>query len=116
MGLTWNVSKVPVDAEVGVRGDDATLEDLLTHHRGEGVLGCVHVGLDQPGVLRTFEGEHGGDLHHTLRQNHQQHLGIKGLFGVEHHLHHLGSFGPSEPFVTPLGIINSQDFLCLLES
>lgn len=68
--LTWNVSKVPVDAEVGVRGDDAALEDLLTHHRGEGVLGCVHVGLDQPGVLWTFEGEH-GDVRHTLRQNHQ---------------------------------------------
>lgn len=52
--FTWNVPKVPVDAEVGVRGNDAALEDLLTHHGGKGVLGRVHVGLDQPRVLRTF--------------------------------------------------------------
>lgn len=54
MGFTWNVTKVPVDAEVGVGGNDAALKDLLTDHRGKGVLGRVHVGLDQPWVLRTF--------------------------------------------------------------
>lgn len=85
MGVTWNVTKVPVDAEVSVRGNDAALKDLLTNHRGKGVLGCVHVGLDQPWVLRTFlrrknaqTRRSGGDLNHI-----RQHLGMKGLFCAE---------------------------------
>lgn len=52
---TWDVAKVPVDPEVGVGGDDAALEDLLADHRGEGVLGSVDVGLDQPRVLRPWK-------------------------------------------------------------
>ncbi|TNN81200.1 hypothetical protein EYF80_008534 [Liparis tanakae] len=44
------------DAEVGVRGDDATLKDLLADHRGKGVFGCMDVGLDQPRVLRPCWG------------------------------------------------------------
>lgn len=56
VSITWDVTKVPVDAEVGVGGDDATLEDLLTDHRGERVFGCMNVGLDQPWVLWTFWG------------------------------------------------------------
>ena len=56
-GLTWDVTKVPIYAEVCVRGNDATLKDLLTHHRGKGVFGCLNVGLDQPRVLWTFKRE-----------------------------------------------------------
>lgn len=52
--LTWDVTEVPVDTEVGVRGDDAALEDLLADNRGEGVFGCMDVGLDEPRVLWTF--------------------------------------------------------------
>lgn len=54
--ITWDVTKVPVDAEISVRGDDATLKDLLADHRGKGVFGCVNVGLDQPRILWTFWG------------------------------------------------------------
>lgn len=53
--ITWDVTKVPVYAEISVRGDDATLKDLLADHGGEGVFGCVNVGLDQPWVLWTFK-------------------------------------------------------------
>lgn len=55
LSITWDVTKVPVDTEIGVGGDDATLEDLLAHHGGEGVFGCVDVGLDQPRILGTLK-------------------------------------------------------------
>lgn len=51
--FTWDVTKVPVDAEVGVRGDDATLKDFLANHRGEGVFCCINIRLNQPRVLWT---------------------------------------------------------------
>lgn len=57
--ITWDVAKVPVDAKISVGGDDATLKDLLADHRGEGVFGCLDVGLDQPRVLWTFKGGRG---------------------------------------------------------
>lgn len=44
--FTWDVTKVPVNAEVGVRRDDAALKDLLADHRGEGVFCCMNVGLN----------------------------------------------------------------------
>lgn len=59
--ITWDVTKVSVDAEVGVRRDDATLKDLLANDGGKGVFGCMDVGLDQPRVLWTFGGTGGKD-------------------------------------------------------
>lgn len=55
--LTWDVTEVPVDAEVSVRGDDTALKDFLADYRGKRVFGCVDIGLDQPRVLWTFEDE-----------------------------------------------------------
>lgn len=51
---TWNVPKVPVDAEVGVWRNDATLENLLSHHRCKRMFGCGNVRLDQPRIFRTW--------------------------------------------------------------
>lgn len=61
-GLTWDVTKVPKYAEVRIWGNDTTLKDLLADHRGEGVFGCMHVGLDQPRVLWTFKGEEAAEI------------------------------------------------------
>lgn len=55
--LTWDVTKIPVDAEVGIRGDDSALKNLLADHRGKRVFGCMDIGLNQPRVLWTFEGQ-----------------------------------------------------------
>ena len=48
-----NVAKVAEDAEVGVAGNDARLEDLLANDGGERMRGHLAVGLDHPGVVRA---------------------------------------------------------------
>lgn len=63
---TGNISKISVDSEVCVWGDNTALKHLLTHNWGERMNGCADIRLNQPRVLWTWHTERLHVWHTTL--------------------------------------------------